>query len=1730
LGGFTNNIAHATGKAFHLWIALQPILCSPVDQQIINNTFWRNDVGMMIGMVSSSVQFVGNKLLENRGDDLQWFHMCNPRFSWRPHIKDTLFVATMVNVASPSPRKGALLVAESEFLYISGVTFVNYGDTGALNHCAGVGFNPCVCSWSRSTPLFSDAWHPHSFTARVEHLRFVNTTLRVWFERTQQYWDLDGSLSGLANSSVIPYMPHNDWPECRRDTSGLLGDALVCPASSPGRKVIVKVIDPSSLASSDAFVTSESYLAIWGPANRTAKIKSTSMLLVSGHYYGLSFQNAQDLTKWSISYSEPDYLYSTNRRAWVGLTIKWNQKRYNNPVYFPSLPLVAPCTSRPCPGQIEIPLVPSNTLPPIDSTFGTANFPSNNSWTVMLTSNLPSGGPLFNSRNNGIGAMASSNVFSIDVDYNQCPPIGCIPPPPTGTLGVPVMWSSQTWPEAGADIEIGPTQWIMLDVNPPPIGKLTILGRLEFIDNFRILTKLTAQSIVVFGSLVIGSNALPFSRSAEIVLTGNMRSSNVVVDGLSILGNKALVVYGNVTMVGSSRGANWIRLLSTANAGSNQLILSNNVSWSVGDAIVVGTTEYTSWNNSLSETETATIAAVSTDGKTLTLSSPLRFRHFAGRMSSDTSSPVYNSFLGAAVGLLSRNVKVYGDMSAESSESHHGGHILVTTVTLGGSANRMAFRGRLELRHVEVRDMGQQEFPFAAVDIDFRNGNKEPHPAAIIEGCAFNRGFNSAVRARSAHSTLLLNNVFFSSSKSSIWFDRSSTGTNLTGNLVSDNFLSPWTYDSGRLGQYKVFFQAAIAMESSPIALVRNYVAGAFDIGFFIPGSACDQPFMADNEAVGANVGFFIRPTSGCVLVTDLTVWKSSHIGILVLDAGNALRVANSMVADSHIGLSMRFSGTSKSLMWNEVINTTFVGTSLASTCNASLTCRAITMDDKLGVQCNSVFRSFHRVGYVVPQYVGDNAIENGDSDALFYAGGWMHSALPWGRHFGPSAGPYSASRLLNSRFVNFHQNECNLKSFAISMNPGEFDLTVPVFANNVTWSDVDQSSKIWLGSGRRPLFNDLDGSLLGNGPDSQLMTEAMAAEMSVCAPSIAWKTSTGSPAFLCRSLRIRSASLQNVDRTLSPSGNFMSDLSVIRKSSNDRTAVYGNDVECGGSLLCNADFAPRDMIQFLLLAGSTTRLQMRSTEGVQNRIFFNSADPNEKLLIHLFLTRPNSHSVFVNGVEVKSKTDLQPDADPKMLSLPSLSDPVGTSLFRADQKTIYLVIGGGFKTFDIIRNPSVMLSMVVQPSSSGSINTRPIIQGLASLLGINPARIRVVSVGGGSLLSSSLDTQSSALNAKLRRIIRLTQAGQKLDIEILDDKPTAPIDIADTVASSALPSSSSASVGNLSAATTTTASATNQLDVASQQVRMAVLGSRLATLAASGSITNTLVKAGVTVTALNVTVPQVSVAPPVVDAVGSSGSPFFIISINITFAGATRSKFVAAVTQLQTAIAGALNGVTTSMVQILSISESLSLRSSLRFLGLPQLVSPHHHATSARQALSGPFVAVSTSVTFSSAVAAMTAGFLVSSDPQMFATAVTSSLSTAIPADFSSVVVTSLILGNVPGLSGVQNFTIFEPVISAPRAPGERNTADGGVSSGLIAAIAIGSIAGIFLIGGLVCWKLKSSSKAAVWPEEKNMIAVYKSTPALDAVSVNSLALTQPVSEHALDFPSQIRKPHQPH
>ena len=81
-------------------------------------------------------------------------------------------------------------------------------------------------------------------------------------------------------------------------------------------------------------------------------------------------------------------------------------------------------------------------------------------------------------------------------------------------------------------------------------------------------------------------------------------------------------VFGGLDLFGMDVGVTWTTLGSPALTGDTQIVLAQNVSWSVGDEIVIGPSHYDAW-----ETETFMIDAVSADGMTLTLNDSLQYDH-----------------------------------------------------------------------------------------------------------------------------------------------------------------------------------------------------------------------------------------------------------------------------------------------------------------------------------------------------------------------------------------------------------------------------------------------------------------------------------------------------------------------------------------------------------------------------------------------------------------------------------------------------------------------------------------------------------------------------------------------------------------------------------------------------------------------------------------------------------------------------------------------------------------------------------------------------------------------------------------------------------------------------------------------------------------------------------------------------------------------------------------------
>ena len=135
-------------------------------------------------------------------------------------------------------------------------------------------------------------------------------------------------------------------------------------------------------------------------------------------------------------------------------------------------------------------------------------------------------------------------------------------------------------------------------------------------------------------------------------------------DDETTIGGKAIGVYGLLDIHGKPRNVSWTKLNLTAKAGSNSISLEQPVDWSINEEIVITTTGY-----DLEQTETFKITGISSDRRTLTLDGNLVNDHLVVQRNYASGS----SFkIAAAVGLLSRNVKIIGGEYAQQDSDLYG--------------------------------------------------------------------------------------------------------------------------------------------------------------------------------------------------------------------------------------------------------------------------------------------------------------------------------------------------------------------------------------------------------------------------------------------------------------------------------------------------------------------------------------------------------------------------------------------------------------------------------------------------------------------------------------------------------------------------------------------------------------------------------------------------------------------------------------------------------------------------------------------------------------------------------------------------------------------------------------------------------------------------------------------------------------------------------------------------
>ena len=909
-----------------------------------------------------------------------------------PTMTNSLIVGRLDLLPNSNLGKFGIFAPQGEYFYVSNATFVNYGTTAVLTGC-----NSC---------LSAEMMAQGAFTARYEGLKFVNSTLRVkWMETKKEIlWDLDGSLAGVSDAMLTRSYGSLLYPDdCTVLPPSQFSDTVRCGgggSSTRIRRMQVENVSPSQLLYTDLTIKSEagsasfyflpldssgwvfpvvtgnqkSYTMIWA-ANNNMQTRSSTLTLGRPSYLLASLQS-------TTSQYDEDVIMVQD----LTQTSKWDYNPYSFQVTYGSSSILA--------SKNDTPLV----------NMGDSKY-YNYLFNVLLTNK---------------GDLASSNPFKVSTSASLCPPSGCTVPP-VQTPASPLLWSDpQSWPSnnyavptTGQTITIASDMWIVLDVSPPKLGCINIYGKLTFLSdaaNPRNLT-LSVQCISLWGSMqIIGANNTEFSGSAKVIIYGLQGASPPVSMGTNFVGSKVIAIAGSLEVKGQSKGNSWVKLNSTASAGSNTIIVNGAVAWNPDDEVVLSPTGYYNANGGLWKdksglgvnAETRTILGIqyiaNLNCSRLTLNSPLNHTHLCTSVSGER-------FCGA-VGVLTRNVQfISTDGENPSSYSYgFGANIRVVDVV---SKGKPTYYGWVAIRNVAFSNFGKVNSDHYVVAISHVDYN---HRASALIGCAFVNGYNMVSRISRGNGFAFDNNVAFGMFSGGVFIEATTKQFIISRNLLIATYQLPAVLTSSYPWVRPI---ATFTVLSSSGKVFNNIAAGSDDQGFALATSLFTRKVSSSqcavtksaklsyslqtlsqgasvfgNEAVGCKGGLSIitvssseSTSSDCAVVTSFKGWRNAYTGIMSADTEPDMIIANVVLAENHIGMSLHFYKTATSVL-SGLVDSLIIGSlSLNSSSCTDLPdslwtqgrhCHGFTETDPLGQStvCGSVIsKLYRRVGLLVPQW-----------------------------------------------------------------------------------------------------------------------------------------------------------------------------------------------------------------------------------------------------------------------------------------------------------------------------------------------------------------------------------------------------------------------------------------------------------------------------------------------------------------------------------------------------------------------------------------------------------------------------------------------------------------------------------------------------------------------------------------------------------------------------------------
>lgn len=332
----------------------------------------------------------------------------------------------------------------------------------------------------------------------------------------------------------------------------------------------------------------------------------------------------------------------------------------------------------------------------------------------------------------------------------------------------PNTWMDGKVPTSTNQVHIASNSAVLLDMNVD-VNEIHVEGVLviDYSKNINVSTEL----LMVMGTkgyFEWGTPNYRYLQAGTLTLKGNdvAKFSNSDYKCLMAETGGEISIHGEIKK-------SWTFLNATALAGASTIVLEEAIDWKIDDQIMITTTGIETTgkgkNFNYNETETRIIKAISTDKKTITLDSVLRYQHFGKLQTFSNGKRSWILDERAEVGLLSRNIKIQGDASSLSSKL--GGHIMSMSLS---TAN---------ISGVELSRMGQSgilgRYPFhwhIAGDVKGQYIKN-----SVVKNC-----FSRAITVHATNNAVVEDNVIYNTFGHAIFLeDGNESGNTINHNLVA---------------------------------------------------------------------------------------------------------------------------------------------------------------------------------------------------------------------------------------------------------------------------------------------------------------------------------------------------------------------------------------------------------------------------------------------------------------------------------------------------------------------------------------------------------------------------------------------------------------------------------------------------------------------------------------------------------------------------------------------------------------------------------------------------------------------------------------------------------------------------------------------------------------------------------------------------------------------------------